>query len=171
MKKIIFVSFLSMILACSSQIENEYNEIEKSLISNSYMNLWATNPEFSFEVALAKSNKENKEILLLFTGINNSGNPRVMWELLNDEVVYSKIKDKYIFCTLFTDVPYKLHSDEEFSLKEKNMKIQRELIQRESGTNHLLILNENMKIVSDVISVYSLSQKAEIITLLDKKGN
>lgn len=158
-------------ILCGCYQDNEslrkYNKFEKSLISKQYRNVWRLNPIFTIKEALQEASKNNQNVLILFTGLSSSGNPRLIWELLDSEELSQIILDKkYLLCPLFTDVPYKLNDSDSFSLKKKNSLLQQKYI-GSLGTNWFQILKPNGQKCDNKISIMSLSQQQKLMTFLE----
>lgn len=166
----IYLIFFFVFVGChqDNQPLREYNKFEKSLISKEYKNVWKLNPMFTIKEALQEASKSNQNVLILFTGLANSGNPRLVWELLDNKELSQIILDKeYLLCPLFTDIPYKLNDSDSFSLKRINSLLQQKYI-GSLGTNWFQILKPNGEKCGESINIVSMSEQEKIIEFLKK---
>lgn len=157
-RTLIFFLAALFIIGCEDMREKKkYSDMEKSLLSNTHYNIWKLKPLFSYEEALIEAKKRNENVLVLFTGINDSGNPSQIFNLLNSDRITTKIERNYIFCLLFLDVPYKLKEEDLKTMKEINSSLQNTLIGR-SDTHNFVKINSDGDMLSKSFNCSSCSE-------------
>ncbi|GAA3628832.1 hypothetical protein [Flavivirga jejuensis] len=165
--RVVYVLIIALLLICCKDDKQivVYSKMEKSFINDEYKNVWNLNPVFSFEQAqkLSKSNK--KDILVVFTGINNSGTPKMIWEILNNRDVSNTINNNFVFCILFTDVPYNLRKSDTISIKKKNLQL-RKTLSKTTSANSFIKVNPSGEKVSKELILVSKKQKRDLLIFL-----